>query len=208
VRGKNESSKCVNYTLSSHLSYALIYTIYILIEVLILAVALSMDAFAVSLPIGAKHAERRRYLGLMVGLYFGVFHALMPLIGYLGGVSIFAWVEDFAPWVAFILLVLIGAKMIYESRKSQLKEDIPVIGHSVMLILAFASSIDAMAVGFSLTLFEVNPYISCLIIGLITSAFSGLGVSLGRKTGTYLHKKAELFGGIILILIGFQILLS
>lgn len=193
--------------LSSHLSSALIHTIYNLIELIILAIALSMDAFAVSLAIGAKHVAQRKSVALMAGLYFGVFHALMPLIGYIGGLSIFGWIEAIAPWLAFILLLIIGIKMIYESRTPNNKEEIPVISHSVMLVLAFASSIDALAVGFSLTLLEMNPFIACLIIGLTTLALSSIGVLMGKTTGTYLQTKAELFGGIVLILIGFQILI-
>jgi|TARA_R110000868_G_scaffold53893_5_gene169006 putative Mn2+ efflux pump MntP len=176
------------------------------LEVIILAIALSMDAFAVSIGLGSKHSHKSLSLALMAAIYFGVFQGIMPLIGYAGGKGVFGWIEAFAPWVAFILLVLIGGKMIYESRVEGIEEDISKITHRVMLILALATSVDAMAAGFSLTLLEVNPLYACLLIGLVTFGFSWLGVLVGAKTGTWLESKAELLGGIVLILIGFKIL--
>lgn len=177
-----------------------------MIEVIVLAVALSMDAFAVSIGLGSKHSEKGLSLGLKAGIYFGVFQGIMPLIGYAGGKGVFAWVEEFAPWIAFILLFLVGGKMIYESFMEGIEEDICKITHRVMLILALATSIDAMAAGFSLTLLEVNPLYACLFIGVITFGFSWLGVWVGAKTGTWLEGKAELLGGLVLILMGFKIL--
>lgn len=177
-----------------------------MIEVIILAVALSMDAFAVSVGLGSKHSHKTFSLGLTAGVYFGVFQGIMPLIGYAGGKGVFGWIEAFAPWIAFFLLVLIGGKMIYESRAEGIEEDISKITHRVMLILALATSVDAMAAGFSLTLLDFNPFYACLLIGLITFGFSWLGVLVGAKTGTWLESKAELLGGIVLILIGCKIL--
>lgn len=178
-----------------------------MIEVIILALALSMDAFAVSIGLGSKHNYKRLSLGLMAGVYFGVFQGIMPLIGYAGGRGVFGWIEVYAPWVAFILLVLIGAKMIFESRSEGIEDDIIKITHRVMLILALATSVDALAAGFSLTLLNFNPFYACLIIGLTTFGFSYLGVLVGAKSGTWLESKAEMLGGIVLILIGFKILL-
>lgn len=178
-----------------------------MIEVIILALALSMDAFAVSIGLGAKHSNKGLALGLMAGIYFGVFQGIMPLLGYAGGKGVFAWIDVYAPWVAFILLVLIGAKMIFESRSEGIEEDIRKITHRVMLVLALATSVDALAAGFSLTLLNVNAFYACFIIGLTTFGFSWLGVLVGAKTGTWLESKAELLGGIVLILIGFKILL-
>ncbi len=178
-----------------------------MIDVFVLAIALSMDAFAVSIGLGTKHCDRKLSLGLMAGLYFGVFQAAMPLIGYAAGSGIFDWVDAYAPWIAFILLALVGGKMIYESRGEGIEEDIVKITHRVMLILALATSVDAMAAGFSLTILEVNPLYACFIIGLTTFVFSWLGILIGATNGPYLESKAELLGGIILILIGFKILL-
>lgn len=179
-----------------------------MIEVLFLAVALSMDAFAVSIGLGSKQKTSTLALAIKAGLYFGIFQALMPLIGYLGGKGVLGWIEDYAHWVAFLLLVLIGGKMIYESFVEGIEEDISKITHRVMLMLAIATSIDAMAAGFTLTLLEINPFIACIIIGIATFSFSFLGVFIGDKSGTWLESKAELLGGIILIIIGIKILLS
>jgi putative Mn2+ efflux pump MntP len=177
------------------------------IDVLILAVALSMDAFAVSIGLGSKHAIKTASLALMSGIYFGLFQSLMPLIGYVGGKGILGWVESYAAWIAFLLLFLVGGKMIYESFVEGIEEDIEKITHRVMLVLAIATSIDAMAAGFTLTLLNVNPFIACIIIGVTTFCFSWAGVFVGKRSGTWLESKAELFGGIILILIGLKILL-
>jgi putative Mn2+ efflux pump MntP len=178
-----------------------------LIEVFVLALALSMDSFAVSIGLGSKHKINLKSLALMSGVYFGLFQALMPLIGYLGGKGVLGWVEEYASWIAFILLVLIGGKMIFESFAEGIEEDITKITHRVMLMLAIATSIDAMAAGFALILLDVSPLIACLIIGVTTFLFSYIGVFIGSKSGTWLESKAELFGGVVLILIGLKILL-
>lgn len=179
-----------------------------MIDVLILAIALSMDAFAVSIGLGSKHDKKTTSLALMSGVYFGLFQALMPMIGYLGGKGILGWVDSYAPWIAFLLLLLVGGKMIYESFVEGIEEDIANITHRVMLMLAIATSIDAMAAGFTLTILDVNPLIACAIIGLATFCFSWTGVFIGEKSGVWLESKAELLGGIILILIGFKMLLA
>jgi putative Mn2+ efflux pump MntP len=175
-----------------------------MLEVIILAVALSMDAFAVSIGLGSK--GNGKGLGLKAGLYFGLFQALMPFIGYLGGKGVLGWVEDYAHWIAFGLLALIGGKMIYESQQEGIEEDIAVLTHRMLLLLAIATSIDAMAAGFSLTLLEVNAYLACAIIGVTTFAFSWVGVRIGEQSGTWLESKAEMFGGVVLILIGIKML--
>jgi putative Mn2+ efflux pump MntP len=163
-----------------------------------------MDAFAVSIGLGSK--GNGKGLGLKAGLYFGLFQALMPFIGYLGGKGVLGWVEDYAHWIAFGLLALIGGKMIYESQQEGIEEDIAVLTHRMLLLLAIATSIDAMAAGFSLTLLEVNAYLACAIIGVTTFAFSWVGVRIGEQSGTWLESKAEMFGGVVLILIGIKML--
>lgn len=178
-----------------------------MIEVLILAIALSMDAFAVSIGLGSKNKSKIRALALMSAIYFGLFQGAMPLIGYLAGKGILGWVDSYAPWIAFVLLVFIGVKMIYESLSENIEDDIKKITHRVMLILAIATSIDAMAAGFTLTILDVNPFIACFIIGIVTFIFSWIGVYIGSKSGTWLESKAELLGGVTLILIGLKVLL-
>jgi putative Mn2+ efflux pump MntP len=198
------------------------------IEVIILALALSMDAFAVSIGLGSKFFHRTTPLAIMAGVYFGFFQGVMPLIGYLGGRGALGWIGDYASWIACIILFLIGSKMIYESILGDLEKDIEKIitnnlekdiiknlekdnvniTYKLMLVLAIATSIDALAAGFTLTILDVNPFIACAIIGMTTLVFSGVGVFVGAKSGTWLETKAELFGGIVLILIGFKLLFT
>lgn len=176
-----------------------------MIEVIILAIALSMDAFAVSIGLGSKDSSRG--LALKAGILFGTFQALMPFIGYLGGRGILGWVDAYAHWIAFGLLTLIGVKMIYEGLQEGIEEDVKAVTHKMLLILAVATSIDAMAAGFSLTLLNVNAYLACLIIGVTTFAFSWAGVFIGKSSGTWLESRAEIFGGVVLILIGVKLLI-
>lgn len=201
-----------------------------MIEVIILAIALSMDAFAVSIGLGSKFFHKTTSLGIMAGLYFGFFQGIMPLIGYLGGREVFGWADAYTSWIGFILLFLIGSKMIYESISGNIenviennienkivnslsknsaniiKKDNANITHKAMLFLAVATSIDALAAGFTLTIFSVNSFVACAIIGSVTLIFSVTGVFIGAKCGTWLESKAELFGGIVLVLIGFKLL--
>ncbi len=164
-----------------------------------------MDAFAVSIGLGAK--KNVPNLALRAGIFFGIFQALMPFIGYVGGKGILGWIQAYTHWVAFGLLALIGAKMIYEGTQEGIEEDISFVTNRMLLILAIATSIDAMAAGFSLALLDVNPYVACLVIGVITFAFSVVGVFVGKNSGTWLESKAEIFGGIVLILMGFKFLI-
>ena len=178
-----------------------------LFEVIILAIALSMDAFAVSIGLGSKNVVERYKLALMAAVYFGVFQGVMPLIGYLGGTGLLGWVEGYASWIAFGLLLLIGGKMIFEALSEGVEEDIARITHRVMMMLAIATSIDAMAAGFTLTLLDVNAFLACGIIAATTALFSYAGVLIGAKSGVWLESKAELLGGVVLVLIGFKMLL-
>ncbi|MDO6695666.1 manganese efflux pump MntP family protein [Aliiglaciecola sp. 3_MG-2023] len=178
-----------------------------MIEVFILAIALSMDAFAVSIGLGAKCRSDANNLAYKTAFYFGLFQGIMPLFGYFSGKGLSSWVNDYAPWIAFMLLILIGGKMIYESFVENIEDDISRITHRILLTLAIATSIDAMAAGYAITLMDVSVFSACLVIGLTTFGFSWLGVKIGGKSGTMLESKAELLGGIVLILIGFKLLL-
>jgi putative Mn2+ efflux pump MntP len=175
-------------------------------EVMLLAVALSMDAFAVSIGLGAKQSNETGRLAIKAGLFFGFFQALMPLIGYFAGVGFLEYIEPIDHWIAFILLALIGGKMIYESFSEEIGEDIARITNKMLLILAIATSIDALAAGFTLTLFETAPLLSIVLIGVTTFLFSIAGVYFGDRTGTFLESRAELLGGLILMSIGLKIL--
>ena len=175
-----------------------------MIEVIILAVALSMDAFAVSIGLGTK--KHQKNLAIKAGVFFGVFQALMPIIGYLGGKGLIGFIDSYTQWVAFGLLLLIGSKMIYEGIQEGIEDDIAAITNKILLILAIATSIDAMAAGFTLTLMNVNPFFACITIGIITFLLSIIGVFIGKNSGTWLESKAEIMGGIILILMGVKFL--
>lgn len=179
-----------------------------MIEVLLLAVALSMDAFAVSIGLGVKSQNFSKALALKAAIFFGFFQALMPLFGYLASIGLGSFIQSIDHWVAFILLALIGGKMLYESFQENTEDEIAIITNKVLLFLAIATSIDAMAAGFTLTLLDLNPFISMILIGVITFIFSYFGVYFGTKGGAYFEDKAEKIGGIILIAIGLKILIE
>ncbi|QKF82737.1 manganese efflux pump MntP family protein [Halarcobacter ebronensis] len=178
-----------------------------MIELLLLALALSMDAFAVSIGLGIKNTKNIKILAIKTGLFFGMFQALMPFIGYMGGVGLKQYIQGYDSIIAFILLLIIGSKMIYESFGENIEEDITLISNKLLLILAIATSIDAMAAGFTLHLLNVTVYTALFIIGVTTFFISIFGIYIGKKGGNKYESKAELLGGLILILIGFKILL-
>jgi len=179
-----------------------------LIEVIILAVALSMDAFAVSIGLGSKNIHNKKIFALKVALFFGFFQGFMPFVGYLAGIGMESFIKEIDHWIAFILLGIIGIKMIYESFGETIKNEIATISNKILLTLAIATSIDALAAGFTLNLFDVHFFISILLIGVITFVFSLCGIYIGIKGGTFLESKAEFFGGVILVIIGIKILVE
>jgi putative Mn2+ efflux pump MntP len=176
-----------------------------LLELFILAVGLSMDAFAVSICKGLSLGKIRLKHMITAGLWFGGFQALMPLLGYLLG-SIFAdKVTKYAHWVAFVLLLIIGGNMIKESFGKDEEVDASMKARE-MFLLAVATSIDALAVGVSFAFLKVNILAAVSFIGVVTFVFSGVGIGIGSIFGA--KYKSELAGGIILILIGLKILLD
>ena len=180
-----------------------------LLLVLIEAVALSADAFAVSVCKGLSMRRVDTSSALLCGLWFGGFQALMPLIGYFLGLSFSDFVVDIDHWLAFVLLGIIGGKMIKEAcEKHDDQECNPDFSFKTMFLLAVATSIDALAVGVSFAFLKVDIWTSILIIGLMTGAFSALGVLLGHIFGGRFKSKAEFVGGIILVGIGLKILIE
>lgn len=179
------------------------------IELIIIAVGVSMDAFAVSICKGLSVRRLRPSHIMSAAVWFGGFQALMPLAGYFLGISFADYVSDVDHWIAFVLLGIIGGKMIKEALQ---KEDDcvydPDFSARTMFILAVATSIDAMAVGVSLAFLKADICMSVVVIGLMTGAFSALGVRLGNIFGCRFKSKAELAGGLILILIGGKILIE
>ncbi len=203
-----------------------------MIEVVLLAIALAMDAFAVAIGLGAKSQKQSKpyllRLAIYAGLYFGMAQGVMPLIGYLLGAALIGWLAAAAPWIGGFILIGLGGKMLYEVFTSDGKDAVDSalhlkadaidtvtiidngdnrINHRTLFTLSIATSIDAMAAGFTLNLLALNALFACLIIALITAVFSFFGVYLGKKSGTWLEDKAEALGGLVLIAIGFKVML-
>ena len=178
-----------------------------LLELFLIAVGLSMDAFAVAICKGLSVEKVKLKHGLIVGLYFGGFQAGMPLLGYFLGSSFAKYIENFDHWIAFLLLGIIGFNMIRESREKE-EEVNASFGFKAMLPMAVATSIDALAVGVSFAIMQVQIIWAVTFIGVITFALSAIGVKIGNHFGAKYKSKAELFGGIVLILLGIKILLE
>jgi manganese efflux pump family protein len=178
-------------------------------EIFLIGVGLSMDAFAVSITLGLSAKNPKIIEILIPGLYFGFFQALMPLTGYFGGTYFARYVQSLEHWVAFVLLGFIGGKMIKDSfSKDEEKTDTHPFQFMKMLLLAIATSIDALAVGVTFAFFKLNIFTAILIIGLTTFCISTAGVKTGIIFGTKFKSKAEFIGGAILVLIGVKILIE
>lgn len=181
-------------------------------ELLLLALGVSMDAFAVSICKGLAMKKATLREGMICGLWFGGFQMLMPLIGYFLGTLFAEAIQAIDHWVAFILLGIIGINMLKEAFEKEKDEDSGEnadLSFKTMLILAVATSIDALAVGISLALAgDVNIFEAVLLIGAFTCAMSAAGVKVGNVFGARFEKKAQLAGGVILILLGARILLE
>ena len=179
-----------------------------LIEIILSGIALAMDAFAVSICKGLTLKKMEISKALICGIYFGVFQAIMPLIGYFIGKSFITFIESFDHWIAFAILAIIGINMIRESFS---KEEVdPDFSAKAMLILALATSIDALTMGLSFSMVDlrVNIFAAVTIIGVITFVLSGLGVFIGNIFGSRFNKVAQIIGGICLVLIGVKVLLD
>lgn len=179
-------------------------------EILLLAIGVSMDAFAVSIGKGLTARRVSWREALKVGFWFGGFQALMPVIGYYLAFSFADLVTKVDHWIAFGLLLLIGGNMIREAlEKDEAQKEVDAsFGFRTMLILAIATSIDALAVGISFAFLQAPLWSSIIIIGLTTFAFSVVGLLIGKKVGDRFHKGAEILGGLILIAIGVKILIE
>lgn len=180
-----------------------------LISIFFTAIGLAMDAFTVSLTTGMQITKSERTkIALKAGLFFGGFQALMPLIGWLLGVRFTKYIESVDHWIAFILLIIIGGKMLIDSLKGEEEEVVDINSNKRFLILAIATSIDALAVGVSFAFLQINIITAIVIIGIVTFIFSVVAVYLGKIIGHMLKNKAGIVGGIILIFIGIQILVE
>ena len=180
-----------------------------ILELILVAIGLSMDALAVSICKGLSVSRVQPKHALAVGLYFGGFQALMPLIGYLLGIRFQTLISAFDHWMAFILLALIGVNMIRESQSDDEEASMDAaFGPRAMLPLAVATSIDALAIGVTFAFLDVSIVPAVILIGCITCAISAGGIYLGRVVGERFQSRAEAAGGIVLVLLGIKILLE
>ena len=179
------------------------------ITITIIAVGLAMDAFAVSIASGAVYKQLKVKHVFRIAFFFGAFQAFMPIIGWLCGLSTREFVASYDHWIAFGLLTGIGLKMIYESFRIKQAEQQPDTMNILMMIsLSVATSIDALAVGITLSFLGSSIATAAVIIGLVTFLLSYLGVYIGRKVGHFFENKIEIIGGLVLIGIGVKILLE
>lgn len=179
-----------------------------LLELIILSIGLAMDAFAVAVCKGLSMPKMNWKKGIIIGAYFGIFQALMPFIGYLLGVSFQEKIQTVDHWIAFVLLGIIGLNMLKEAISKETETANDSIKFKDMLILAIATSIDALAVGITFAFLKVNVLLAISLIGIITFVISTIGVKIGNIFGNKYEKKAEFIGGLILILLGIKILLE
>ncbi|MBE6507860.1 MAG: manganese efflux pump [Methanobrevibacter sp.] len=179
-----------------------------LISISLVAVALAMDAFSVSMTKGFTQKELTKSQILYYGIFFGGFQALMPILGYFCGNVIASVVESLASIIGFILLLIIGINMIRESLSGDDDEVTDQFSFKEVTLLAIATSIDAFAVGITIALLNEPILISSLIIGIVAFLFSIAGIYIGRRIGHYVGGKFQILGGVILILIGIKILLG
>lgn len=178
------------------------------LEVILISIGLAMDAFAVSICKGLSMKKINWKKAIIIALYFGLFQAIMPILGYLLGIKFESLVTSIDHWIAFVLLAVIGIDMIKNSFDNEVKKRNDKVDFKTMLILSIATSIDALAVGITFAFLNVNLIHAVCFIGIITFILSVLGVKIGNKFGDKFQNKAEMFGGIVLILMGIKILLE
>ena len=180
----------------------------IFIELFLMGVGLSMDAFAVSICKGLGMRKVNKKQALVIGLFFGGFQALMPAIGYILGAQFQEAIASIDHWIAFVLLALIGGNMIHEALDNDEEEADASLDVKTMFLLAVATSIDALAIGITFAFLKVNIIPAVCFIGIVTFIISFAGVKIGNIFGARYKNKAEIVGGVILILLGLKILLE
>jgi putative Mn2+ efflux pump MntP len=175
---------------------------------LILAVALAMDSVAVSIAIGSKYKDLYLSKAFFTAAVFGFFQGAMPIAGYLIGISFADYVQAFDHWIAFVLLVGLGGKMLYEAYKNEFDEEVTDLSAKTLIALGIATSIDAMAIGVTFAFLQTDIYSAAGVIALVTFVLCVAAVYVGKKLGSLLESKAEMLGGVILIGLGTKILLE
>jgi len=178
-----------------------------LITIIIIAIGLAMDAFAVSIVSGSAYKQLKIKHAFRIAVFFGGFQAFMPLIGSLAALSVRDYMANYDHWIAFGLLSAVGAKMIYESFKiAPANEFFNPSNIFVLLVLSFATSIDALAIGITISLLPVSIATAVITIGLVTFLLSYMGVFIGKKFGHFFENKIQALGGLILIALGVKIM--
>ena len=175
---------------------------------LLVALALGMDSFSVSITNGLANKTFKVDDAFKIGVFFGSFQAIMPLIGWFAGIHVLDLISGFDHWIAFGLLAVIGCRMIYESLRAESKRLVGSPSVFLLLTLSVATSIDALAVGLSFSFLRIFIIVPAIIIGVVTFLLSFLGVYLGGKLGRFLSSRVEILGGVILIAIGIRILVE
>ncbi|PLY06461.1 MAG: hypothetical protein C0625_08875 [Arcobacter sp.] len=177
-------------------------------ELVLIAIALAMDSVAVSIASGSKYKNIDFQTTIKIALFFGLFQGIMPLIGYFLGNVFASFVNSFDHYIAFIILVYLGYKMIQEAREGDFEDEVKDLKNKTLFILAIATSIDALAIGITFSFQEVDIFYAVGLITIITFALCIIAVYIGKFLGGFLEDKAEYLGGIILIILGFKILLG
>jgi putative Mn2+ efflux pump MntP len=175
---------------------------------LILAIALAMDSVAVSIAIGSKYKDLLLSKAIFAAAVFGFFQGAMPIAGYFIGISFAEYVQSFDHWIAFVLLVGLGAKMLYEAYQNEFDDEVTDLSNKTLITLAIATSIDAMAIGVTFAFLQTDIYTAASVIALVTFVLCIVAVYIGKKLGSLLESKAEMLGGVILIALGTKILLE
>lgn len=177
-------------------------------ELILIAIALAMDSVAVSIASGSKYKNITFLTSLKIALFFGIFQGLMPLFGYFAGTMFASFVDSIDHYLAFVILVYLGFRMIQEAREDDFEEELKDLKNKTLFILAVATSIDALAVGITFSFSDVDILYAVSLITGITFILCVIAVYIGKLLGGYLEDKAEYLGGIILIILGFKILLE
>lgn len=176
--------------------------------ILLVAFALAMDSFSVSVSHGLASRSFNAGNALKIGGLFGLFQAIMPVIGWFSGIHVLALISGFDHWIAFGLLAFIGGRMVYESVRSSSTKLLDSLSTRLLLTLSVATSIDALTVGLSFSFLRIPVVVPAIMIGLVAFSLSFLGVYLGGKIGGLLRNKVAILGGLILIVIGIRILVD
>ncbi|MGK7944014.1 MAG: manganese efflux pump MntP family protein [Microcystaceae cyanobacterium] len=179
-----------------------------LITISLMSLGLAADAFAVSLSSGFAIRHIKLNKALKIALFFGVFQGIMPLLGWLMGLGFREFIASFSHWIAFLLLTFIGSKMIYETLNKADEKPFNPLDSYTLLMLAIATSIDALAAGLGLSVIKMSILLACTMIGLVTFSVCFIGVYVGHKLGDILNQKIERLGGLTLIGVGIKLFLD